>query len=98
MPFDQFFLHLSNDWFWAGFFDGASHGYNEACMFDHFGCERSWMVVRDVNAALAHRLNYDWVDSLRWNGAGALRTQSMSLSERFGHFGFVPRSQHKQTV
>src|SRR6266566_6167975 len=85
MPFDQLLLHLSNDRFRTRFFDGASHGHDKACLFNHFWCESLWMVVRDVDVALAHRLDYDWVDSLGWNGPGALRAQSMLVGEGFGH-------------
>src|SRR5467141_5014533 len=54
-------------------------------MFDHFWCESLWMVVRNVDVTLVNGLNYYRVDSLRRNGPGALRAQSMFLGEGLCH-------------
>src|SRR5437870_8258017 len=55
------------------------------CLFNHFWCESLWMVVRDVDVALVHRLDYDWVDFRGRNGPCALGVQSMLSGEGLGH-------------
>src|SRR5207245_6039043 len=85
MPLDQLLLHLSNDRFWASFFDRAPHRYHKTCAFDHFRRERLRIVVRDVYSAFQDRLDYDWVDFRGRNGPGALGVQSLLSGEGLGH-------------